>query len=180
MGAFVYMLRCSDESYYVGSATGDDLTKRLAEHETGAYAGYTSSQAGDASVVRALRANRRCDKCRTADQGVEPRQERGAHQRRLEFDSGPLAKARWPAESGLRLHRGRRPSRLGAHGAEHLRVTDRRCTQASTRHPEVRAKRASNDDGREPVQGTFTSHPPSPFPPPFPRSSSSASWCCPT
>ena len=27
MGAFVYMLRCSDDSFYVGSATGDDLTQ---------------------------------------------------------------------------------------------------------------------------------------------------------
>jgi putative endonuclease len=42
MGAFVYMLRCSDRSYYVGSATGDDLTKRIAEHDEGAYGGYTS------------------------------------------------------------------------------------------------------------------------------------------
>src|SRR5256885_8604057 len=41
MGAFVYMLLCADESYYVGSATGDDLEKRIAEHQTGAYPGYT-------------------------------------------------------------------------------------------------------------------------------------------
>jgi putative endonuclease len=41
MGAFVYMLRCSDGSFYVGSATGDDLTRRIAEHESGAYPGYT-------------------------------------------------------------------------------------------------------------------------------------------
>jgi putative endonuclease len=44
MGAFVYVLRCSDRSYYVGSATGDDLAKRVAEHQTGAYAGYTSTR----------------------------------------------------------------------------------------------------------------------------------------
>ncbi|HVZ54265.1 MAG TPA: GIY-YIG nuclease family protein [Pseudolabrys sp.] len=44
MGAFVYMLRCSDGSYYVGSATGDDLTKRIAEHEVGAHRGYTWSR----------------------------------------------------------------------------------------------------------------------------------------
>jgi putative endonuclease len=42
MGAFVYMLRCSDLSYYVGSAAGDDLTKRIAEHDAGTYGGYTS------------------------------------------------------------------------------------------------------------------------------------------
>jgi putative endonuclease len=41
MGAYVYMLRCSDDSLYVGSATGDDLWKRGAEHQTGAYPGYT-------------------------------------------------------------------------------------------------------------------------------------------
>jgi putative endonuclease len=42
MGAFVYMLRCADDSFYVGSATGDDLSRRIAEHETGALPGYTS------------------------------------------------------------------------------------------------------------------------------------------
>src|SRR2546423_717540 len=41
MGAFVYMLRCADDSYYVGSATGEDLSKRIAEHQGGAYPGYT-------------------------------------------------------------------------------------------------------------------------------------------
>ena len=41
MGAYVYMLQCADRSYYVGSATGDDLWRRISEHETGAYRGYT-------------------------------------------------------------------------------------------------------------------------------------------
>jgi putative endonuclease len=41
MGAFVYMLRCSDDSFYVGSATGDDLNQRIAQHQTGAFPGYT-------------------------------------------------------------------------------------------------------------------------------------------
>src|SRR5215207_1057637 len=44
MTAFVYILRCADDSYYVGSATGEDLTKRIAEHQTGAYPGYTSTR----------------------------------------------------------------------------------------------------------------------------------------
>jgi putative endonuclease len=44
MGAFVYMLRCADASYYVGVATGDDLTKRITEHQIGAYRGYTCSR----------------------------------------------------------------------------------------------------------------------------------------
>jgi putative endonuclease len=44
MGAFVYMLRCNDDSFYVGSATGDDLTRRVAEHQAGTYVGYTSTR----------------------------------------------------------------------------------------------------------------------------------------
>ncbi len=35
------MLRCADDSFYVGSATGDDLDKRIAQHQTGAFPGYT-------------------------------------------------------------------------------------------------------------------------------------------
>jgi putative endonuclease len=41
MGEYVYMLRCAEGSYYVGSATGDDLTIRVGEHNAGAYKGYT-------------------------------------------------------------------------------------------------------------------------------------------
>jgi putative endonuclease len=45
MGAFVYMLRCADASYYIGVATGDDLTKRVTEYQVGAYPGsYTYSR----------------------------------------------------------------------------------------------------------------------------------------
>ena len=45
MGAFIYMLRCADASYYVGVATGDDLAKRVTEHQSGAYPGsYTYSR----------------------------------------------------------------------------------------------------------------------------------------
>jgi putative endonuclease len=39
------MLRCSDGSFYVGSATGDDLERRIFEHQTGAIPGsYTSKR----------------------------------------------------------------------------------------------------------------------------------------
>jgi putative endonuclease len=41
MGAFVYMLRCADDSLYVGSATGKDLDRRIAQHQAGAFPGYT-------------------------------------------------------------------------------------------------------------------------------------------
>ena len=41
MDIFVYMLRCSDCSFYVGSATGDDLSPRIDQHNAGHYPGYT-------------------------------------------------------------------------------------------------------------------------------------------
>ncbi|MGB3864670.1 MAG: GIY-YIG nuclease family protein [Xanthobacteraceae bacterium] len=44
MGIYVYMLRCSDDSYYIGSATGEDLSHRIAQHNTGAFPGYTFSR----------------------------------------------------------------------------------------------------------------------------------------
>ena len=39
---YVYMLRCSDGSYYVGHT--NDLEHRLAAHERGAIEGYTLSR----------------------------------------------------------------------------------------------------------------------------------------
>ena len=42
-GAHVYMLRCADGSYYLGSARLG-LDRRLAEHNSGTYGGYTSKR----------------------------------------------------------------------------------------------------------------------------------------
>lgn len=44
MGAFAYMLKCSDNSYYVGCATGDDLSRRVDDHNAGKYPGFTFSR----------------------------------------------------------------------------------------------------------------------------------------
>jgi putative endonuclease len=41
MAIYVYMLRCSDNSYYIGSATGDDLQPRIDQHNSGVFPGYT-------------------------------------------------------------------------------------------------------------------------------------------
>jgi predicted GIY-YIG superfamily endonuclease len=43
MIAFVYILRCADGSYYVGS-TRKSLESRVAEHNTGHYGGYTKAR----------------------------------------------------------------------------------------------------------------------------------------
>lgn len=44
MRAFVYILRCSDGSYYVGSTRGEDVERRLSEHQQGLHAGYTAAR----------------------------------------------------------------------------------------------------------------------------------------
>ncbi len=41
MGAFMYILRCRDGSYYVGS-TRDSLEMRVAEHNAGSFGGFTA------------------------------------------------------------------------------------------------------------------------------------------
>ena len=43
MDIFVYILRCSDGSYYVG-LTKAGLDKRISEHVSGAFEGYTSKR----------------------------------------------------------------------------------------------------------------------------------------
>lgn len=43
MGGWVYMVRCADGSYYVGS-TSNDPDERVGEHNAGKHAGYTSTR----------------------------------------------------------------------------------------------------------------------------------------
>jgi putative endonuclease len=42
-GAFVYILRCADGSYYCGTAR-QGLELRVAEHNSGHYCGYTATR----------------------------------------------------------------------------------------------------------------------------------------
>ena len=60
MTAFVYILRCLDGSYYVGSACGETLDKRLGEHQAGTFPGYTSKRR-PVSLVYAERFDRITD-----------------------------------------------------------------------------------------------------------------------
>jgi len=41
--AYLYILRCADGSYYVGT-TIRDLDSRVAEHQAGTFEGYTASR----------------------------------------------------------------------------------------------------------------------------------------
>jgi putative endonuclease len=43
MGAWLYILRCADGAYYVGTARAD-LEIRVAEHQAGTFGGYTAAR----------------------------------------------------------------------------------------------------------------------------------------
>jgi putative endonuclease len=43
MGSWVYILKCSDGSYYTGVADGS-LERRIGEHNAGTYGGFTSTR----------------------------------------------------------------------------------------------------------------------------------------
>ena len=43
MGAWLYILKCADGSYYTGT-TRADLEKRIGEHQAGTYDGYTAER----------------------------------------------------------------------------------------------------------------------------------------
>jgi putative endonuclease len=43
MGAWLYILRCADGSYYTGT-TRADLEQRVAEHEAGHFGGFTATR----------------------------------------------------------------------------------------------------------------------------------------
>ena len=44
MGGWAYILRCSDNSYYVGSTSHADIDTRVGEHNEGKFEGYTSTR----------------------------------------------------------------------------------------------------------------------------------------
>jgi putative endonuclease len=43
VGAWLYILKCADESFYTGT-TRADLETRIGEHQAGAFDGYTSTR----------------------------------------------------------------------------------------------------------------------------------------
>jgi predicted GIY-YIG superfamily endonuclease len=43
MSAYLYILCCADGSYYIGT-TRESLIKRIAEHNTGTFDGYTAKR----------------------------------------------------------------------------------------------------------------------------------------
>ena len=61
MAANVYILRCSDGSYYTG-ITQKDLESRFSEHQQGVHDGYTAAtQTRDLGIQLRFRTDYRCN-----------------------------------------------------------------------------------------------------------------------
>ena len=41
---FVYILRCADGSYYIGTSRSEDLETRISQHNQGTFGGYTANR----------------------------------------------------------------------------------------------------------------------------------------
>ena len=97
MGIYVYMVRCADGSYYVGSATGEGLAPRIDQHNAGTFPGYTFTRR---PVVLAW--SERCD--RIADGIAVERQVKGWG--RAKKRGVKLIRSDWAAVSRLAQRRG--------------------------------------------------------------------------
>jgi putative endonuclease len=43
-GCWLYILRCADDSYYVGTSRAEELDTRVSQHQQGTFGGYTASR----------------------------------------------------------------------------------------------------------------------------------------
>ena len=131
MAGWCYMLRCADNSHYVGSTSYDDVDTRIAEHNEGRYPGYThkrrpvvllwAEQFGDLREAQAME-----------------QQIKGWRREKKEA----LARRDWKALPLLAKRPGaRRPSRLAA-----APLAPQGDALMLCRHPEAAAKRPSKDD----------------------------------
>jgi GIY-YIG catalytic domain-containing protein len=89
MGAHLYMLRCADGSYYVGT-TRTSLDDRVAQHNAGDFGGYTAWLRPVILMFSNTSTYRRRHSGGEAAQGLATGQERGVDPRRLRSASRPI------------------------------------------------------------------------------------------
>jgi GIY-YIG catalytic domain len=69
-GAYLYILRCADDSYYTGTARSG-LEQRVAEHNVGTYGGYTAQRRPvNAGILSMVRPDYRRHRRRAASEGL--------------------------------------------------------------------------------------------------------------
>ena len=155
MGGWCYMLRCSDDSYYVGSTSYEEIAVRVGEHNESRYGGYTAKRRPVTLVWSEW-----CNDLQDAH--VLERRIKGWRREKKEA----LIRHDWAALPSLASRpSARRPSRLaalvpqgdallidGKHRQPEARTASKdaaQLTDGKHRHREVRAQRASKDDGED-------------------------------
>jgi putative endonuclease len=141
MGGWCYMLRCSDDSYYVGSTSYDEIDIRVGEHNDGRFESYTSKR----RPVTLVWAERFGD---LRDAHAFERQVKGWRREKKEA----LMRRDWEALPSLaKRPNARRPSRAASRPpqGDALLIERDALPDGADRHPEVRAERASKDDGED-------------------------------
>ena len=158
MSAIVYMLKCSDNSFYVGVATGNDLTKRFKEHRVGSLRRlYVFTPSGRCSLGRSnLTASRmRLPLNSSSKDGVERKRSRSS------TEIGRLSSSPQSVVAGSRLrlrrrrlrHQEQKSSTLRQHRCFEARPSAERLSMTKKaawiffvrRHPEAAAQRPSKD-----------------------------------
>ncbi len=79
-GAWLYMLRCADGSYYVGTARVS-LEQKVAEHNAGHYSGYTAKRRPVTLIFSMVRADYQCNRSGTSGQRLVACKEGGSDTR---------------------------------------------------------------------------------------------------
>lgn len=136
MGGWTYILRCSDESYYVGSTSHNDVHMRVAEHNDAKYIGYTSARRPVVLVW-----SQWFDDLRDAHE-TERRLKGWSRGKKEALFSGDAEK--------LRLLARRRAGKPKSVSCPPKRELSRQFNQIGSRHPEARAEAKR---GRAPKDG---------------------------
>jgi|SRR5579883_559525 len=102
MNAFLYILRCADGAYYVGTTRGT-LENRVAEHNAGHFGGYTAKRR-PVTLVFAQDFDRITDAIAAERQVKGWRREKKEALIRGEFELLPILARRGRADAGARPH----------------------------------------------------------------------------
>jgi predicted GIY-YIG superfamily endonuclease len=146
MGAFVYVLRCADGSYYVGTTRGA-LENRVGEHNAGHFGGFTASRR-PVHLVFAQEFDRITDAIAAERQVKGWRRDKKEALIRGEFELLKLLAKRGGSGADGRTH----PSRRALAGAPqdeepgvdaHIPRPEEASTDARAPRPEEPAERAS-------------------------------------
>lgn len=98
---WVYIVKCSDDSYYTGSYRGEDLDVRIAEHNDGIYPKAYTYKRRPVDLVWAEQFER-ADDAIESERGIKGWSRRKKEALiRGEFDLLPILSKRGPADKGI-------------------------------------------------------------------------------